>query len=120
MTDADDLPDGWAIYKVGEIALSIQSGFACGAHNRDERGTIHLRPMNITANGRLSLEDVRHVDGEIPHRVQAGDVLFNNTNSAELVGKTALIHESCDFGFSNHMTRVRCSPVIEPEFLAVQ
>jgi type I restriction enzyme, S subunit len=120
MIDAEDLPDGWAVAKVGEIAASIQSGFACGAHNRDGRGTIHLRPMNITAEGLLSLEDVRHIEGECPHKVGVGDVLFNNTNSAELVGKTALILESSGHAFSNHMTRIRCKSVIEPAFLAIQ
>ena len=76
--------------------------------------------MNITADGLLSIEDVRHVEGECPHKVEAGDVLFNNTNSAELVGKTALIRESSGYAFSNHMTRIRCKSVIEPAFLAIQ
>jgi type I restriction enzyme S subunit len=120
MMGLDILPDGWTICKVGEIADSIQSGFACGAHNREGRGTIHLRPMNITLDGRMTIEDVRYVDSEVPHRVQAGDVLFNNTNSAELVGKTTVIRESTGYGFSNHMTRIRCCAAVDPAFLAAQ
>ena len=119
-TKGNKLPPGWTSAKVGELADSIQSGFACGEHNRDGRGSIHLRPMNITADGQLSLTDVRYVNGTIPHQVQTGDVLFNNTNSAELVGKTTLINQSRGFAFSNHMTRIRCERAIDPAFLALQ
>ena len=37
----------------------------------------------------------------------AGDILFNNTNSAELVGKSAVVTAPMTAGFSNHLTRVR-------------
>jgi type I restriction enzyme S subunit len=36
-----------------------------------------------------------------------GDVLFNNTNSPELVGKTAFIPKDTNWAYSNHMTRIR-------------
>jgi len=34
-------------------------------------------------------------------------VLFNNTNSPKWLGKTALIKENTNWGYSNHMTRIR-------------
>jgi len=42
------------------------------------------------------------------YRLRPGDVLFNNTNSVELVGKTALfmIGEG-EYVYSNHLTRIR-------------
>ena len=50
--------------------------------------------------------------------LQAGDLLFNNTNSRDLVGKIALIHKNMEAGFSNHMTRIRLdSSRCEPLFL---
>nr|WP_281065466.1 restriction endonuclease subunit S [Jiella sonneratiae] len=36
-----------------------------------------------------------------------GDILFNNTNSVELVGKSAIVSDSLHASFSNHMTRLR-------------
>jgi len=36
-----------------------------------------------------------------------GDILFNNTNSPELVGKTSVFDEDEAPAFSNHMTRLR-------------
>jgi type I restriction enzyme S subunit len=51
--------------------------------------------------------------------VQSGDVIFNNTNSTELVGKSCLFRGwegRC--AFSNHSTRLRChSEMLTPEWL---
>src|SRR5690606_26968461 len=49
--------------------------------------------------------------------LRAGDILFNNTNSAELVGKTCLVDRDYDFAFSNHITRIRLRSGILPEYL---
>ena len=49
----------------------------------------------------------------------AGDILFNNTNSPDLVGKTAVVRENLDAGFSNHVTRIRLdSDRCDPSFVA--
>lgn len=115
-----DLPGGWIRVKVGEIAESLQSGFASGEHNRDGVGTPHLRPMNIGRDGRLTLQDLRSVASQDGHRLRLGDVLFNNTNSAELVGKTTWIDTDQDLAYSNHMTRIRFPEAVVPEFAARQ
>jgi type I restriction enzyme S subunit len=49
-----------------------------------------------------------------------GDVLFNNTNSRELVGKTCLIKQNIQAVYSNHITRIRVNPkMLVPQYLAV-
>ncbi|MBU1487746.1 DEAD/DEAH box helicase family protein, partial [bacterium] len=47
-----------------------------------------------------------------------GDVIFNNTNSPELVGKTILFLEEDDFYFSNHLSRIRTTDGVTNEWLA--
>ena len=49
--------------------------------------------------------------------IRRGDVLFNNTNSQKLVGKTCLVDRDYDFGFSNHITRIRLKDEIDPGFV---
>jgi type I restriction enzyme S subunit len=66
-----------------------------------------LRPMNVSRLGKLDFESFKSVVDDSNRRIQKGDILFNNTNSAELVGKTAIIDVEGDFAFSNHMTRLR-------------
>ncbi|RCW43323.1 type I restriction enzyme S subunit [Halopolyspora algeriensis] len=114
-----DLPDGWEWATLGELC-EAQPGFASGKHNRSGDGVLHLRPMNITRNGAIDVSDARYVRDSSERRVMSGDVLFNNTNSPELVGKTALFNDPDPVGFSNHMTRIRPVEGVFSNFLACQ
>ena len=114
------LPRTWTQSSIGGIVSDIQPGFACGAHNRDGVGVPHLRPMNVDRNGRLELSVLKYVSSDYALRIHCGDVLFNNTNSPELVGKTTSIAVDLDLAFSNHMTRLRPSEGVDPKFLAHQ
>jgi type I restriction enzyme S subunit len=53
------------------------------------------------------------------YTLKQGDVLFNNTNSKELVGKTCFISENLNCGYSNHMTRIRTKQeILDFKFLS--
>ena len=94
-----------------EIIISDEPGFACSKSKLVENGLIHLRPFNITHDGELSLDQIYRVPPEeAPNgkkMLEEGDILFNNTNSVELVGKAALVERPIEAGFSNHLTRLR-------------
>jgi len=115
------LPVGWARVWLTDIASNVSPGFASGKNSSDGKGVPHLRPMNIGRDGQIDLTVVKSVASSEGTELAAGDVLFNNTNSPELVGKTALISErEAGFAYSNHMTRVRLEPSVEPVFVARQ
>lgn len=76
--------------------------------------------MNVSREGRLDLSDVKYVSAEHALRVRIGDVLFNNTNSPALVGKTAFVSTDADLAFSNHMTRLRPPAGVSGRFVAHQ
>ncbi|MCI0740839.1 MAG: hypothetical protein L0Y72_17460 [Gemmataceae bacterium] len=93
MSDAE-LPEGWVESVLGAgLATNLQPGFACGSHNRNAQGIPHLRPMNVSEEGRIDLSNLKFVSKDEIDRderlLRTDDVLFNNTNSPELVGKTA-------------------------------
>ncbi|MET8789739.1 restriction endonuclease subunit S [Streptomyces pseudogriseolus] len=115
-----ELPAGWARATLGELGVEVQPGFASGKHNRDGDGIVHLRPMNITRNGAIDLSDARYVMDESDRRVEYGDVIFNNTNSPALVGKTAWFGSLEPAAYSNHMTRLRGPEGLDSKFLAIQ
>ncbi len=102
-----ELPGGWVWTRLGEIAEKINPGFPSGKHNKESRGIPHLRPMNINAKGEIDFSVVKYVQPDSYDPLLKGDVLFNNTNSPELLGKTAYIKDDTNWAYSNHMTRIR-------------
>ena len=116
------LPSSWLITYAREVCEVVQSGFPCGQHSDDNIGVAHLRPMNISRDGRVDLGEVKFVRADVDERRLAEkDVLFNNTNSPELIGKTALVGgHARGLAFSNHMTRVRFNRSVLPKFGAYQ
>jgi len=108
---------------VDSLVLSDESGFACSKSKLVQSGVRHLRPFNIGDDGQLDLSEVYQVpESEAPAkktRLEAGDILFNNTNSSELVGKAALVPNTMDAGFSNHLSRIRLNAnLVEPAYFA--
>ena len=76
---------------------------------------------NITYDGKLDLSDLKRIN--IPEQelekcsVRKGDVLFNRTNSKELVGKTCLYDRDELMVLAGFIIRVRVNSRILPEFL---
>ena len=117
----DALPPDWRVGYVGDFAEEIQPGFASGKHNKEGAGIPHIRPYNIDRQGKLDLTEIKSVAPDSDtKRLRTDDVLFNNTNSPELIGKTAVIALAGDWGFSNHMTRIRFKDEVAPKFAVYQ
>ncbi|MCL6280290.1 restriction endonuclease subunit S [Streptomyces diastaticus] len=114
------VPSTWITTTLRDLNVEAQPGFASGQHNRIGEGVLHLRPMNVTREGKLDLSDARYVNDDSDRRVRAGEILFNNTNSPVLVGKTALFTGAKSLAYSNHMTRLRPPSGISSHFLAMQ
>jgi type I restriction enzyme S subunit len=115
------VPDGWESRTIESISASISSGFACSRSHQVENGHVHLRTHNISTLGTLNFDLLVRIDPKMvdPQKasIRAGDILFNNTNSQELVGKTSLVDRDYDYGFSNHITRIRLKDGIFPGFV---
>jgi len=119
MTELGPLPQEWQVVRLGDLVergiLVMRNGFPQGEHNETGMGVPHLRPFNIANDGTLDLSQIKFVappSDDDPHWLHPGDVIFNNTNSEELVGKTALFNRDGRFVLSNHMTFLR---VLEPD-----
>ena len=117
-----ELPAGWRWVRLGDLIAEVQAGFASG--ERDPNGVIQLRMNNVGIRGNLVWDEVLRVPASAAtveqFRLIPGDVMFNNTNSTELVGKSALFDGYAEpVVFSNHFTRIRPKPdVLLPSFLA--
>ena len=91
--DPVENPMGWEVCTLGEFCTLTQYGTSKKANDRAE-GLPVLRMGNITYGGELDCTDLKWVvlsEGDINKFVlKAGDILFNRTNSKELVGKTGV------------------------------
>lgn len=103
------VPVGGNTETIGSLASSTQYGTSAKATIDGELPV--LRMGNITRDGRLDLGDLRYVDadggGGGKYLVERGDVLFNRTNSAELVGKTAYYDRDEPLAFAGYLVRIR-------------
>lgn len=123
-----ELPDEWQWKKLSDLytdgKVIFQNGFACGKNNQSGLGLSQLRPMNINSSGKIDLTQVKFVEiakDTARYSLKKDDVIFNNTNSQELVGKTAVWDKELqDSVLSNHMTIIRFSEDsgILPRYLA--
>lgn len=115
-----ELPPDWAWATVDQLARLVQYGSSSKTREVQE-GVPVLRMGNIT-NGRLRLDELKYLPAdhkEFPDLLLAdGDVLFNRTNSPELVGKAAVYRGEPDpCSYASYLIRVRLSPHYRPELL---
>ena len=108
--------------RLGDVLADVKPGFATGDDLDD--GVFQFRMHNFTRESVLDLTKRRRVNATAKQlqtqSVAAGDVLFNATNSPELVGKSALIGELDEPAvFSNHFMRLRSDLTqLDPGYLA--
>jgi len=118
------LPADWGWVKLDDVVTHVQSGFACSRKHQTNEGVPHLRPNNIGFDGKIDLSRIVYLPEELvdlgKYSLRAGDVLFNNTNSRELVGRASLVETDMDCGYSNHITRIRVNrTLVMPEWLVL-
>ena len=110
-------PKGWEIVTIGDVVTEVRYGTSKLAVEGGKYP--YLRMNNLTADGHLDLNDLKYID--IPDDeiekcvVRKGDILFNRTNSIELVGKTAVFDLPEDMVIAGYIIRVRLNERILPE-----
>jgi type I restriction enzyme S subunit len=116
-----ELPDGWSWATVEQLSERVQYGSSAKT-NEDSTGVPVLRMGNIQ-EGKFDFDKLKYLPeahDEFPELLlRRGDLLFNRTNSAELVGKTAVFKgnpEPC--AFASYLIRVRFGSGCVPEFVS--
>lgn len=111
-------PNGWPVMPAGDLMKACEYGTSHKANDAGQ-GVPVLRMGNVTTDGRLDLSDMKTValkDGELAkQRLQAGDVLFNRTNSRELVGKTGMWDGRYEAVAASYFIRVRLRDIEHPQ-----
>lgn len=114
------------VVTVGEISQCIITGFAAGKQDQaddlpEEQRVPHLRPFSITPEGDLSFEIKKYVPASSLKEsdyCKKNEIIFNNTNSPDLVGKTTVFDSDVLCATSNHMTRITVKAGVNPYYIS--
>lgn len=107
---------GWDTTNIGAIVTEVRYGTSRPAVENGKYP--YLRMNNLTFDGHLDLKDLKRID--IPEEeiekciVRKGDVLFNRTNSVELVGKTCVFDLDEEMVIAGYIIRVRLGQKMIP------
>jgi len=100
-------PEDWDFTNFGSVLEETQYGISTP---EDSDGNHEMFKMNNYENGYMSPEGLATVsideDEFEKYRLNKGDLLFNRTNSHELVGKTGLFNLEGDYIFASYLIRL--------------
>jgi type I restriction enzyme S subunit len=101
-----DLPEGWKWVTIGDISENVEYGSAAKSK---ETGKVPVLRMGNIQNGIFEWDDLVFTDDDIEinkYKLNKDDVLFNRTNSPELVGKTAIYKGERPAIFAGYLIRI--------------
>lgn len=118
-TSIGPIPESWEVRSIGEVATNTQYGLS-------KRGlpsaAYPILRMNCQDDGRVHYRNLQYVDLDQEEfekfRLHKGDLLFNRTNSIELVGRMAIVDDDRPAVFASYLVRVAVdNSGCVPEFL---
>ncbi|MBF6221098.1 restriction endonuclease subunit S [Nocardia abscessus] len=117
-----EVPNHWAIASIDELAANIEYGSSAKARERECESDIPVLRMGNLQSGSLDTRALRYLPSN--HEdcrkllLADGDLLFNRTNSAELVGKSAVYRSSLGpMTFASYLIRCQFLDGVEPEWV---
>ena len=111
------LPDSWMWVNIGDISRGPEYGTS---QKSLEKGKVPVVRMGNLQKGIIDWTDLvfSNDDSEIAkYHLAPGDVLFNRTNSPELVGKTSIYRGEREAIFAGYLIRINQFACINAEYL---
>ena len=112
------VPVGWEVKSIDEISDFVQYGLNISS---SDNGQIPMLRMNNIINGEMSDSPLVYVNlnDQLLHQyeLEAGDILFNRTNSMDLVGKVGVFRLTGKYVFASYLIRVRVSKENNPYYI---
>lgn len=114
-------PKGFSVGTIRDIVSTVNYGTSGKASETDGEFPI-LRMGNITYKGGWDFSDLKYIDlddkDQGKYLARKNDLLFNRTNSKELVGKTAIFNESRPMAIAGYLIRVRTNELGNPWYIS--
>jgi type I restriction enzyme, S subunit len=120
------LTEDWReAHGVGDFKIThlseVAAGFSYGSSAKSSpSGLIPVLRMGNIQNGKLDWSDLVFTSDQVEidkYKLVNGDVLFNRTNSPELVGKTTVYQGEQPAIYAGYLIRIRCGESLLPDYL---
>ncbi|MEV4180381.1 restriction endonuclease subunit S [Streptosporangium canum] len=117
------VPDRWMVVSVDQLAWSIEYGTSAKTSPMEQDDDVPIIRMGNIQNGAVMLDKLKYLSADHDDvkklLLSDGDLLFNRTNSAELVGKCAVYRDSLGpASFASYLIRCRFIDGVEPDWVA--
>jgi len=108
MTEIGEIPESWEVKKIDEILDESLYGLSMRGQTS---GSYPILRMNCQIDGAVVFDNLQYVDLDPKtyekFRLMDGDLLFNRTNSHDLVGRMAVFHATREVVFASYLIRLR-------------
>lgn len=106
-TEIGKVPASWDVVSLGDVASRMQYGLSVRGN---PIGQYPMLRMNNLVDGKIDATNLQYVDLDTElfesFRLTEGDLLFNRTNSHDLVGKMAIAEAPDQFVFASYLIRI--------------
>ncbi len=117
-TPVGEIPSHWSVASIGDVVHTAQYGIS---ESMSEEGQYPIFRMNNIENGYMVDKPLKYIDLDDErfqkYRVKEGDILFNRTNSLELVGKTGIYELEGDHVFASYLVRLQTNDKADSYYL---
>ncbi len=106
-TEIGPVPEGWEIGQLGAFLTQAQYGLSVRGEKSGQYPVLRMTNQQDGAIVGTNLQYVNISQAEFERfRLHPGELLFNRTNSIDLVGRTALFDLEGDFVFASYLIRL--------------
>lgn len=109
-TEVGVIPEDWSVVPLGRLVRSVEYGSSAKSR---PHGAVPVLRMGNLQDGKIDWADLVYTDdaAEIEkYALRPGDVLFNRTNTIDLVGKTAIYRGERAAVFAGYLIRINLKP----------
>ncbi len=113
----ENLPNGWRYVSLDKLCESFQYGTS---NKSDNEGKVVVIRMGNLQSGKIDWNDLAYSSDEEDIKkyiLKKGDVLFNRTNSPELVGKTSIYEGEQPAIFAGYLIRIKNYEYLDSYYL---
>ncbi|WP_080307100.1 restriction endonuclease subunit S [Burkholderia pseudomallei] len=117
-TEVGAIPEDWAVSPLGRLVTSVEYGSSAKSSSK---GSMPVLRMGNLQGGKIDWSDLVYTDDEreiAKYALCSGDVLFNRTNTIDLVGKTSIYRGEQPAIFAGYLIRLKAKrDLLDSRFL---